>query len=131
MQKGALRNKKVVPVASSLLLQKRALQPGSPDSPARKLQTRPAQRNQPLRAGFPRHKRNVSAAPPQIVGVGIEYTQMVSPVVLSRSQECYRNSNCFVQISFRVHHIIICGKSGRTLRRASPCARDKDADNNE
>ena len=37
---------------------------------------------------------------------------MVGPLLVSRSEKGYRKRRCFVQISVRVHQIIICRKSG-------------------
>ena len=55
----------------ALFLQESALQVRNLDSPARKLQTRSAQSNQPLSAAF-RHNRNVSAALAKVIRVSIE-----------------------------------------------------------
>src|SRR5689334_6461165 len=56
---------------------------------------------------------------------------MVSPLLLSRSEKGYRKCRCFVEISLRVHQIIICGKNGRTVRTACPCGCDSDPYNTQ
>ena len=54
---------------------------------------------------------------------------MVSPLLLSRSEKGYRKCRCFVEISLRVHQIVICGKNGRTVRTACACGCDSDPSN--
>jgi hypothetical protein len=71
-KKQRLRNKEVVSAVPALFLQESALQVRNLDSPARKLQTRSAQSNQPLSAAFFRHNRNVSAALAKVIRVSIE-----------------------------------------------------------
>ena len=71
-KKPALRNKEVISAVPAPFLQESALQFRNFNSPARKLQTRSAQSNQPLSAAFCRHNRNVSAAPAKVIRVSIE-----------------------------------------------------------
>jgi hypothetical protein len=71
VEKAALRNKEVVSTVPAPFLQESALQFCNLDSPARKLQTRSAQSNQPLSVAFC-HNRNVSAALTKVIRVSIE-----------------------------------------------------------